>query len=38
MLSIIFRKKFFPMRRVRYWHRLLREVVPDPSLEDQAGT
>jgi len=27
------RKKFFPMRLVRHWHRLPREAVAAPSLE-----
>ncbi|KFQ90059.1 hypothetical protein N337_00824, partial [Phoenicopterus ruber ruber] len=27
------RKKFFPMRAVRYWNRLPREAVDAPSLE-----
>ncbi|KFO72784.1 hypothetical protein N303_15401, partial [Cuculus canorus] len=27
------RRKFFTMRGVRYWHRLPREAVDDPSLK-----
>ncbi|KFQ64054.1 hypothetical protein N335_03703, partial [Phaethon lepturus] len=27
------RKKFFPMRVVKHWHRLPREAVDTPSLE-----
>lgn len=26
-------KKFFTVRYVRYWHRLLREALASPSLE-----
>ena len=31
--SLDIRKKFFPVRVVRHWHRLLREAVAAPSLE-----